>query len=301
MRRWLAHHRAAVLDAVRRLARTPFSSVFTILAIGVALVLPAGLYLGLLNLDRLAGELPAQPEISLFLAESTTSAERDKLDKTLAALPGIAKREFVSRDQALRRLEAQGLGDITAGLGSNPLPDAWILTPAEASPAGLEALRKDLAALPGVERVQLDSAWAERLQALLRIGERLVLLLASLFGLALVAISSNAIRAQILARRDEIEVSRLIGATDRYVRRPFLYLGALQGAGGGLMALGLLMLIQGTLAGPVSELATLYASPYRLQGFSALEGGLLLTGSLLFSLLGAWAGVSRTLHRVDQA
>lgn len=299
MKSWLAHHRAAVIDALRRLARTPFATVATSLAIGVALALPAGLYLGLQNLDRLAGRVPVRPELSVFISASASATERDRLAQKLAALPGLAGRTYVSRDQALKALEAQGLADVTAGLEKNPLPDAWILTPADARPAALEALRKALAAMPGVERVQLDSAWAERLQALLRIGERLVLLLAALFGLALAAISGNAIRAQILARRDEIEVSRLIGATDRYVRRPFLYLGALQGAGGGAMALAIVWLIHAVLAGPVSELATLYASPYRLQGFAPLEAGLLLAGSVLFSVAGAWFGVSRTLRRID--
>ncbi len=299
MKNWLTHHRTALFDALRRLLRTPFSSFFTALAIGVALTLPAGLYLALVNLDHLAGQMPAQPEISLFVSDSATTAEIEKLKQKLESHPKLSKRRFVSRESALETLKSQGLSDITAGLDKNPLPDAWILTPNEASPSSMESLRKELAALTGVDNVQLDSAWAERLQAFLRIGERIALLLAALFGVALVAISSNAIRAQILTRQDEIEVSRLIGATDRYIRRPFLYFGALQGASGGLMAFAILILMQSLLSAPVGELASLYGSPFQLLGLTPLNGGLILGGAILFSWLGAWVAVSRSLRRVD--
>ncbi len=299
MKSWLTHHRTALLDALRRLLRAPFSSFFTALAIGVALTLPAGLYLALVNLDHLAGQMPAQPEISLFISDSASAAEIEKLKQKLENHPGLSKRRFVSRESALETLKAQGLSDITAGLEKNPLPNAWILTPTDMAPAGMETLRKELTNLPGVDSVQLDSAWAERLQAFLRIGERIALLLAALFGVALVAISSNAIRAQILTRQDEIEVSRLIGATDRYIRRPFLYFGALQGASGGLMAFAILILMQSLLAAPVGKLASLYGSPFLLQGLSPVSGGLILGGAILFSWLGAWVAVSRSLRRVD--
>lgn len=299
MKSWFTHHRTALLDAIKRLLRTPFSSLFTALAIGVALTLPAGLYLTLVNLDQLAGHMPARPEISLFISDSATPAQIEKLKHTLENHSGLSKRRFVSKDSALETLKAQGLSDITAGLEKNPLPNAWILTPREPSPASMEALRKELAALPGVDSVQLDSAWAERLQAFLRIGERITLLLAALFGVALATISSNAIRAQILARQDEIEVSRLIGATDRYIRRPFLYFGALQGATGGLMAFAILILMQSLLAAPVSKLANLYGSPFQLLGLTPVSGGLILFGAILFSWLGAWLAVSRSLRRVD--
>jgi cell division transport system permease protein len=296
---WLAYHRSALLDALSRLLRTPFASLFTALAIGVALSLPAGLYLTLVNLDRLAGQVPAQSEISLFISDKASQTDREGLKQRIDAHPGLSRHRFVSREAALENLNAQGLADVTAGLGKNPLPDAWILTPKEAHPAKMEALRKQFAAWPGVESVQLDSAWAERLHAFLQIGERLVQLLAALFGLALIAIASNAIRAQVLVRRDEIEVSRLIGATDRYIRRPFLYFGVLQGASGGLMTLVAMFLMQASLDGPVSKLAVLYGSPYRLQGLSLMDGSFIVAWAILFSWLGAWVAVSRTLYQVD--
>ena len=299
MKTWLAHHLASLSGALRRLLRTPFATGFTALAIGVAISLPIGLYLVVQNLNHLAGNLPAQPEISLFLSDQATARERDAIRQKIESHPAVAKRRFVSRDQALEHLSAQGLADITAGLEKNPLPDAWVLTLSQASPQELERLRKELAALPGVETVQADSAWAERLHAILDLGRQIVLLLTALFGLALAAIAGNAIRAQILARREEIEVSRLIGATDRYIRRPFLYYGALQGASGALAALAILALLGLALDEPVTRLATLYGSPYRLSPPGLAEIGAVLGGATLFSWLGAWIAVSRTLGKTD--
>jgi cell division transport system permease protein len=150
-----------------------------------------------------------------------------------------------------------------------------------------------------VESVLADSVWAARLQAILRIGQYLVSLLTVLFGLALMAIASNAIRAQILARRDEIEVSRLIGATDRFIRRPFLYYGALQGALGALAASGLVGILGWVLAAPVGKLASLYGSPFVLILMSPGEGLLILGAATFSSWLGAWLAVSRTLRHID--
>jgi Cell division protein len=299
MSNWLAHHFSSLVDALRRFLRTPFAAGFTALAVGVAITLPVGMYLAVINLNHLAGDLPAQPEISLFLADNASQGERAAIRQKLEAHPSIDRRRFVSRDDALERLNAQGLADLTAGLDRNPLPDAWVLTPKLSSPREMEALRKELSALPGVESVQADSVWAERLQALLGIGRQIVLLLTTLFGLALIAIASNAIRAQILARREEIEVSRLIGATDRYIRRPFLYYGALQGATGALAALGILALLGLALDAPVSQLATLYGSPFRLVPLGIVEVGMVLGVATLFSWLGAWVAVTRTLRKFD--
>lgn len=299
MSNWLAHHLASLSDALRRLLRTPFSAGFTALAIGVAITLPVSMYLAVTNLNHLAGDLPTQPEISLFIAENATQSERDAIKKKLGAHPAIDQRRFVSSEAALERLNAQGLTDITAGLDKNPLPDAWVLTLQQTSPREMEALRKELAALSGVESVHADSVWAERLQAMMGIGRQVVLLLTALFGLALIAIASNAIRAQILARREEIEVSRLIGATDRYIRRPFLYYGALQGASGALAALGILTLLGLALSGPVGQLATLYGSPFRLVPLGLAEGAAVLGAATLFSWLGAWIAVTRTLRKFD--
>jgi cell division transport system permease protein len=296
---WLRHQKRALTAALRRLQMQTVSTLLTALAMGVAISLPSGLYLVLGNLDRLAGDLPAQPEISVFL-DSGVSASQKQAIETRVKQSDIAQARFVPKDEALATLSAeQDLADITAGLTQNPLPDAWVIRPHTTSRDELARVAADLGKLPGVAETHLDSQWAERLQAALAIGRTSVWLLAGLFAVALIAISGNAIRAQVLARRDEILVSRLIGATDRYIRRPFLYLGALQGLLGGLAAGGVLAVAGAVLRAPVERLAGLYGSTFHLLPPTALEIAIVLGLTTLFGWLGAWFSVTRALHQVE--
>lgn len=296
---WLRHQKHALTAALGRLRAQPVSTLLTALAMGVAISLPAVLYLGLGNLGQVAGNLPAQPEVSLFLDTRVADAQRAAIAARLKQ-PDIAEARFVPRDEALATLSAaQGLADISAGLTQNPLPDAWVVRPRATSREELARIADELGKLPGVAETHLDSLWADRLQAALAIGRAGVWLLASLFAIALVAISGNAIRAQVLARRDEILVSRLIGATDRYIRRPFLYLGALQGLLGGLAALGVLAIAGAILRAPVERLAALYGSTFHLLPPTPVEIAAVLALTAAFGWLGAWLSVTRALQQVE--
>lgn len=298
---WLRHQKHALTCALRRLISQPVATLLTTLAMGVAISLPSGLYLMLDNLDRLAGQVPTQPEISVFLDDTPGSAQQQAIAARLKQ-PDIAHARHVPREQALAALgAAQDLSDITAGLADNPLPDAWVVRPHITSRSELKRVADDLGKLPGVAEVHLDSQWAERLQAALAIGQTGVWLLAGLFGFALVAISGNAIRAQVLARRDEIHVGRLIGATDRYTRRPFLYLGALQGLLGGLAAGGVLALAGSVLRAPVAHLAGLYGSSFHLLPPTGMAIAVVLGLTTLSGWLGAWLSVARTLRQAENA
>lgn len=299
---WLRQQLRASLAALRQLAAQPVATVLTTLAIGVAISLPSGLYLILSNLDRLTGDLPAQPEISLYLDTDISPAARNAIAARLKRHPGLAMQRYVPRDEALKTLgESQNLDDIIAGLETNPLPDAWVVRPADTSPEHMAQLQAEFKRLAGVDQVHLDSAWAQRLHAALSLGQTAVLLLAALLGIALVAISGNAIRALILSKRDEIEVSRLIGATDRYIRRPFLFLGALQGLLGGLAAAGVLAGAGLLLQPHVARLATLYGSQYQLRPPALLEFAVALAVTTLLGWVGAWFTVARTFHQVENA
>lgn len=298
---WLRHQQRAFATALRWLFLHPVATVLTALAMGVAISLPSGLYMGLRNLDRLAGDLPAQPEISVFLDNDASAAQKQRIAERLAR-PDIARASYVPKGEALATLSAaQDLEDITAGLSDNPLPDAWVVRPRMTSRDELARVAADLGKLGGVAETHLDSLWADRLQAALAIGRTGVWLLAALFAVALVAISGNAIRAQVLARRDEILVSRLIGATDRYIRRPFLYVGALQGLLGGVAAGGVLAASAMILREPVAHLAGLYGSSFQLLPPSAPEIAAVLGLTALFGWLGAWLSVTRAMHQVEAA
>lgn len=298
---WIRHQKHALVSALQRLRKQPVATLLTALAMGAALSLPAGLYLALGNLNRLAGNLPARAEISVFLDADVSETQKQAIAARLKQAD-IAQARYIPREQALAALSAsQDLADITAGLPQNPLPDAWVVQPQATTREELARVANALAKLPGVAETHLDSQWAERLQAALAIGRTGVWLLAGLFAIALAAISGNAIRAQVLARRDEIHVSRLIGATDRYVRRPFLYLGALQGLLGGLAAGGVLAVAGALLRPQVEHLAGLYGSAYQLLPPTGLEGIAVLSLTTLFGWLGAWITVTRALQQVESA
>lgn len=298
---WLRHQKRALAAAVGRLRAQPVATLLTALAMGVAISLPSGLYLGLANLGRLAGELPTHPEISLYL-DPAASAERRQAIAARLKQPDIAAARYVPRDVALAALSAaQGLSDIAAGLTENPLPDAWVVQARAGSREELARLAEALGKLEGVAESHFDGQWADRLQALLDMGRTLVWVLGGLFAIALVAISGNAIRAHVLGRRDEVQVSRLIGATDRYIRRPFLYLGALQGLLGGLASGGVLLAAGAILRPPAERLAGLYGSSFHLLPPTPAEIAVVLVLTTVFGWIGAWLSVTRALRQVDAA
>jgi cell division transport system permease protein len=191
---------------------------------------------------------------------------------------------------------AEGLADVIDSLPGNPFPDAFALEPKDEQPATLEALAAELRKLPRVEHVQLDSAWVRRLDALLRLGRTGLALLALMLGVGLVAITFNTIRLQVLTQRAEIEVSRLLGATDAFVRRPFYYHGALQGMGGGLLAWLIVAGAALALRGPIGELVQLYSLEFALTPLGPAESALLLAIAAGLGWLGAMLSVRQYLR-----
>jgi cell division transport system permease protein len=294
-----ARHLGILRAVLRRMFASRVGGLLNILVIGIALSLPAGMYVLLKNAQGLVEQLSGTPQISLFLALNAQESDIAELHGRLEANEAIARVEFVSRDRALEQLkQSTGLADVIGSLEKNPLPDAFIVSPKQAEPQALDALREELARLPRVDQAQLDSAWAYKLEALLRFGRLAVLILASLLSLALVAVTFNTIRLQILTQRDEIEVSRLIGATDGFIRRPFLYFGALQGLFGGIAAWLIVSASLLLLNRPLGELSQLYASQFVLQPLTPGDSLSLLLFSLYLGWLGAWLSVARHLSRI---
>ena len=300
MKAWLWHHFDSLRGTLSRLARAPFSALLNIGVIGIALAMPAGLYVALANLQSSARALAQDPQLSVFLALEADRNDAARTEARLKQHPAVRTFRYVPRDQALADLKAgTGLADVVDSLVQNPLPDAFIVEARDAAPQALEALRADLSAWPGIAHVQLDSAWARRLQAGLKLGRLAVSILAALFAFALVAVTFNTIRLQILTRREEIEVARLIGATDAFVRRPFLYFGAMQGLAGGLAAWGILWLAVQSLNGGLAELSQLYGARLELRHLDALDSAALLAFSASLGWLGSWLSVSQHLGRVE--
>ena len=296
---WLESHRASLVDSLRRLGRQPIGSFFTCLVMAVALSLPMGLALLLDNVERLGVSWQRAAQISLFLQIDASEAQGQALREQIAAMDDVEEAEWISREQALAEFQQQsGLGEALKELPDNPLPGVVVVTPQKVDKVALEALRLRLAELPQVQQAQLDLLWVERLSAMLKLGERFVFGLTLLLVLALLLVIGNTIRLHIENRRTEIEVIKLVGGTDSYVRRPFLYMGALYGLGAGVLAWGVLAFGLNWLNDSVVGLSGLYGSNFALAGVPSADGLSLLLGAVLLGYIGAWIAVARHLSEL---
>jgi cell division transport system permease protein len=297
MKAWLTHHLHSLKIAAQRFRDAPLATLLTILVIGVAVAMPSGLYVLLSNLDRAAGGVKPQIELTLFLKTDVTESTSKALAADLAKASDITAVVFISKAEGIRKLEAAGLSDITAGLPENPLPDTLVLTPQQTTPEALDTLYNRLTKLDSVQQVVMDADWVKRLTALMGLGKNIVLLLAALFGLALAAITANTIRLQIYAQQDEIEVAQLIGATDRFIRRPFLYYGGIQGLVGGIAGWLILLLGGALIENSVAQVAAAYGASFTLNSLSPAELIPLLGLSTLLGWLGAYFSVNQALRQ----
>ncbi len=291
-----------IMDHARVLARTirhvfhmPVSNALNVLVIGIALSLPTGIYVILKNLERVAGQASSAPQLSLFMSMSASKEAIARIEKQLKQHTAIEMVEFVPRHEAFAQLKlTSGLADVMGSLKENPLPDAFIIHPKLTHSERLEALRDELRTLPHVDHVQLDSAWAHKLGALIKFANLVIWLVSVLLSLALVAITFNTIRLQVLTQRDEIEISKLLGATRAFIQRPFLYFGLLQGLLGGITAWLIITVSMALLNSYLANLTHLFASNFTLQALSANDIMTLLLFSAYLGWLGAWLSV--TLH-----
>jgi cell division transport system permease protein len=297
---WFLHQWQAVVQAIKRLAITPFGSLLSIAVIGIAFSLPAGVYVVLENLETLAGRFPAEPQLSVFLRRDAKANAITEIEWRLKQHQQVASYRFVSRDIALEQFkESSGLTGIMEGLEKNPLPDAFVITAKTLSSEALDELGTELANFSAVEHVQLDSAWARRLESLLNLGQFAVLMLGFLLSFLLIAVAFNTIRLQILTMRDEIEVAKLIGASDSFIQRPFLYFGAVQGLAGGVAGWLIISLgIQLTDA-QIMGLMQLYDLPFRPYHLSIGDTLTLLFFSASLGWAGAWLSVTNYLWKIE--
>ncbi|MBD8655036.1 ABC transporter permease [Oxalobacteraceae sp. CFBP 13730] len=301
---WLRQHRFALVAALSTVRKSPGSFLFNVLVVALALTLPfAGLTL-LDNVRPLSEQLSVDPEISLFMRENVSRPDAQALLPQIRQIVAQGKGEvtFVPREEALESLkERSSLGGVLETLGENPLPDSYVMKLDGFASAGaaaqVDAITERLRALPGVETVQVDSAWVKRLAALLGILRLALLLLAGTLGIVVIAVVFNTIRLQVLTQKEEISVSQLLGATNDFIHRPFFYTGALLGLCAGGVALGVVMLALHPLNGAIAEFARLYGSQFQLMPLGGLAIAGLLAVSAGLGLIGALLSVRRHLAR----
>ncbi|MFY9328766.1 MAG: permease-like cell division protein FtsX [Georgfuchsia sp.] len=259
MTAWLRQHLDALRLALRRLVAAPMNTLLSLLAIGVALALPVGGLMIFSNAQQLVKGTSTLPQISVFMTLDADRAAANKIAEKLEQTTGIASVRFLGREATMEQMrKSEGLADVIEALPRNPFPDAFVITPENTAAGEMEQLAAELRKLPQVEHVQIDSAWIRRLNAMLRVARVGLGVLSLLLSIGLMAITFNTIRLQVLTLRNEIEVSRLLGATDTYISRPFFYFGTLQGMLGGAVAWSIVAAATLALRSPVAELAVLY-------------------------------------------
>ena len=282
---WLDQHLYSVVSSLGRAVRRPWATLLTVGVMAVAFALPLGLWLALQNVGHFAGRVQLSREIGLLLTPVTPVERAQALAETLRARDDVASVELRTPEQGLAECrQRSGLADSLDLLDGNPLPALLVVVP-EGDEARLVAA---LEALPETDLLQHDAAWRERLTGWMGFGERLTWVLAALFGLGALLVVGNTVRLDIQSRREEIGVLQLLGASDGFIRRPFVYLGAWYGLAAGALALGLLTLAALALRDPLAALARSYGSPFALSGLDPLGAALVVLAATIVGWLGAW-------------
>jgi cell division transport system permease protein len=299
---YLARHAHALFSSAGHLARAPVATTFTVVVMGLALALPLGLDVLVRNVRTATADFSGAVSITAYLRPGVAEPRAMQLARSARERPGVAAVELITATQALAQFRAQsGFGDALDALGGNPLPHALVVTPrpANSDPAGMESLRRYLATWPEVDAVQLDGDWVTRFNAMLALLRQALLVSAGFLAIGVIAVVGNTIRLEIQNRRAEIEVTKLVGGTNGFVRRPFLYTGALYGLLGGLTA-WLVIVVTLALVGPATaRLAQSYGSHFVLGGPGARELGILLGGGALLGWIGSWLAAARHLARIE--
>lgn len=297
MSAYFSRHLQVLFSTLGSMRRSPMATINTLLVIAITLLLPSLLYVTLKSAQSLSSNWQGRPQISIFLDKTSSSSTAQLIFEEIQLHPSIELAEFVTPEQALAEFRLLSDDDTSlqqelAFLGENPLPASIVVMPdrASAKTENLLSLKEELSNFDGIESVRLDLDWTERFNAMLQVFSRVSLLLSALLGLGLVLIVGNTIKLLIYNRRDEIEITKLVGGTDAFVRRPFLYYGAFFGFLGACISLGFLLLAASLVKEPVSKLADLYNVNALVHSVNLLEVlTLLFVGTALGWMAARWS------------
>lgn len=298
---WLQHHRLSAADSLLRVLNNPGSSLLTWLVIGIALALPVGLNVALDNISQVSAIWESPAQISLFLQDEVSIERAKQLRTELDARADVSETRLISREDALEEFRTlSGFADVLASLQENPLPDLILVTPrGDLDEPTVSALLLELQGNTEVAEAVLDMEWLQRLNSLMDLSRRVVLAVGVMLVIGVLLILGNTIRLGIESRRDEIVIVKLVGGSNGFVRRPFLYTGLWYGVGGGVLAALLVSAALWFLEEPIGNLALLYESAFRLTGLGVMGAlNLVILGGLL-GLAGAWLAVSRHLVYIE--
>jgi cell division transport system permease protein len=298
---WMTRHASSSLGALGRIARHPFSSLMIILVIAVTLALPAAINLVIKNARAISGSWDNALDFSVFLDQDLSEDEAQGLARLIGQRADVESVQFVSAAKALGEFKEQsGFGAALDQLPDNPLPHTLVVRPSPGNTsASMDLLQQELANLPETDHVQVDTEWVQRFHAILDIVRQAIALGAALLGIAIIVVIGNTIRLDIENRRDEIEVTKLIGASNAFVRRPFLWTGFWYGLLGGLMALALVYAGLSLLQGPVARLAGLYQGSIAIAAVSLVEAAAIVGIGVFLGLFASWLTAARHMRRIE--
>ena len=297
---WLLHHLQSLVFSLGKIYQAPTTTIMTVAVIGITLSLPGGFYLFLKNIDAVSGDFRSTTQISLYLDLGVAEERARALEKEIAAMSNVESTVFISREQALDEFrESSGFGNSIDTLSSNPLPHTIVVQPGEVDGFDARNLLNALQAMPEVEIAKLDTEWLERLYTIVEIARRSVTIITILFACAVLLIIGNTIRLDIQNRYQEIIVTKLIGATDAFIRRPFLYGGVWYGLLGGIISWLIVEIGYLAISAPLERLSLLYQSEATLITFSLGDFIILISSSTLLGLAGSWIAVARHLSQIE--
>jgi cell division transport system permease protein len=297
---YLLHHLQSLVFSLGKIYKAPATTVMTVAVIGITLSLPGGFYLFLKNIDAISGEFRSSTQISLYLDLKTSETQARALERNIAGMDDVAATRFISREQSLEEFRRNsGFGKSIDTLSSNPLPHTIVVEPGAADTFAVRSLLNQLQAMPEVAIAKLDTEWLERLYTIIDIARRSVAIITILFACAVLLIIGNTIRLDIQNRYQEIIVTKLIGATDAFIRRPFLYGGIWYGLLGGILSWLIVEIGYLAISGPLARLNLLYKSDMSLITFSFQDFIVLIASSTLLGLAGSWIAVARHLNQIE--
>jgi cell division transport system permease protein len=299
---WLGRHLQTLIGSLGRLTQQKLATLLTALVIGIALALPACLHLFITNAQTATGSWNRAVDLTVYLKRPTSADEARRVAERWRQRRDVAQVELILADAALREFRREsGFGAAIDALNENPLPHTLVVrpTPEYATAAQLEGLAREMRGTPSVDVVQLDTAWVNRLNAILHAIRRALALTAGVLALGVIVIVGNTIRLDIQNRRDEIEITKLVGGSDAFVRRPFLYNGVWYGLAGAMIAWVITAVATGVLRDPIARIAGLYGSAFRVRGLGLESSLLLLAAGVVLGWLGSYVAATRHLRAIE--
>lgn len=296
---YFVSHYQMLLKALQRSHASMLSTLMMFLVIGVTLILPSISFLVVQNLKSISETIQHESQISIFLKKDISIDAKNKIEKDLKSRIEINNYHYVRKEEAWPKLQkSMGFNESNNGLSENPLPDAFFVSPNTVNPNQIVILKSSLDRLEGVDQVVVDTGWVKKLNSVLHLANKAIFLASILLASMLIVVIGNTIRLQMTSHHEEIELSKLIGATNQFIRRPFLYSGFIYGLGGGLTAALSLKLIVIFLNQTVVEVEALYGAQFIIVDLTLVQYLSIVGSSILIAVAASFISINQSIKKL---